>query len=202
MGDRASFVAAGRPAATDKAWNMLCLNPLLHRWWGEARFALKCLGVHPKRGIGTNATDGAVVSIQFVWMAQKTLPADIWRSQLCMDAGEGEAWLEDYGRRPRYGTPGIDHDHSNDHDQGVVAAIHARTGRPLRSGSTVSVVLPSLADALNMKAVLDLQWTCINLASMSGAAESADFLERDEFYGLFAGLVGARMGSRYDPQGE
>lgn len=93
MGDRASLVTGGRPVATDKAWNMLCLNPQLHRWWGEARFGLKCLGVTP------TPTGGATVCIQFIWMPQqKPAPGgkskawmreDAWRQPVCMDAGEG-----------------------------------------------------------------------------------------------------------------
>ena len=42
-----------------------------------------------------------------------------------------------------------------------------------------------LADALDMKAVLDLQWACISLASISAAAGSDDFLDVDEFDDTF-----------------
>ncbi|RCI10385.1 hypothetical protein L249_4367 [Ophiocordyceps polyrhachis-furcata BCC 54312] len=31
----------GNPGVTDKAWNMICLSPLLHRFWATATFAFK-----------------------------------------------------------------------------------------------------------------------------------------------------------------
>ncbi|KAL1893727.1 hypothetical protein Sste5346_006228 [Sporothrix stenoceras] len=177
IGDRAIVVSSGRPGGRDKAWNMLCLNPQLHRWWGQARFGLKCLGVQP------DAAGTAIVSIQFVWMAKQTGAADAWSQELRIDAGDGDAWVAQQRSRPPYGTPGDGHD--NEHDRynhnGIVAAVHAQIGRPLRSGSMAFVVLPSLSDALDMKAVLDVQWACISLASMSGAAGSDDFLDADEF---------------------
>ncbi|KAF5529363.1 hypothetical protein FPHYL_14226, partial [Fusarium phyllophilum] len=48
--------------ATDRAWNMICLNPQLHRWWSKAYFGLQCLGIeHDEHNMAT-------LTIQFRWM--------------------------------------------------------------------------------------------------------------------------------------
>ncbi|CAK7224194.1 hypothetical protein SCUCBS95973_005437 [Sporothrix curviconia] len=145
-----------------------------------------------------DAAGTAIVSIQFVWMAKQTGAADAWRQELRIDAGDGDAWVAQQRSRPPYGPPGDGHDdeHDQNNHKGIVAAVHAQTGRPLRSGSMASVVLPSLSDALDMKAMLDLQWACIRLASMSGAAGSDDFLDADEFEGTFRESVLTRDAQR------
>ncbi|EPE07153.1 hypothetical protein F503_07804 [Ophiostoma piceae UAMH 11346] len=213
IGDRATLVTGSRPGTTDKAWNMLCLNPQLHRWWGEMRFGLKCLGVTP------TPTGGATVSIPFVWMPQQQssprgqskawMRTDAWRQLLCMDTGEGEEWLAEWRERARYGTaprpgsddanaPGAAVPNSPNSHGGIVAAVDARTGRPLRSGAMFSVPLSVLADAHNMKAMLDLQWACINIACMSAAAGSDDFLAADEYDDTFSGGLFAAGILSYD----
>ncbi|EFX06562.1 hypothetical protein CMQ_6883 [Grosmannia clavigera kw1407] len=184
---------------------------------GEARLGLKCLGVTP------TPNGSATVSIQFVWMPQQKAPPrgqpktwireDAWRQPVCMDARGGEHWVADWRERPRYGTalrpgtedaniPGAAIPVDPGSKDGIVAAVDVRTGRPLRSGATFSVSLPLLVDAYNMKAMLDLQWACINIASMSGASGSADFLAADEFDDAFSeGLVAAGIVPSLGPLG-
>ncbi|CAK7226018.1 hypothetical protein SCUCBS95973_006061 [Sporothrix curviconia] len=46
----------------------------------------------------------------------------------------------------------------------VVAVPHPVTSRLLQSGQTFQVTLPSLDDAAKMKAMLDFQWACLQVA--------------------------------------
>lgn len=113
-----------------------------------------------------------------------------------------------YGTAPRLGSedanaPGAAVPNGPNSNDGIVAAVDTRTSRPLRSGTMVSVSLSALTDACNMKAMLDLQWACINIACMSGAAGSDDFLGSDEHdFFFYEGLIAAGILSSVDPLGD
>ncbi|CAK7246405.1 MAG: hypothetical protein STHCBS139747_008035 [Sporothrix thermara] len=160
-----------QPGCSERAWNMLCLNRQLHDWWRRGYFAFRCLGVTPTAVVGD--TQGAIVSLKFHWMPRQVTGAAAsgqWK-QKAPSSGHRQ-WVQDWNQRPRYGGGGavVDKD-------GVVAAAYATTSRLVQSGHIIKVPMPSMEDGLGMKAMLDIQWACIRIASMSGAAGDLEFLK-------------------------
>lgn len=154
--------------SSDRAWNMISLSPQLHAWWSKGMCAFKCLEVRPA---GQNE---AVLVLQFHWMpSSKPSSASVgeqpWAQQIDLAAGEGKAVVGEW-QAARQQLNDTEAATSN-----TVTAVNCQTGQPLRSGQTVEIRLPA-ADASNMQAMIDIQWACIQLATMSGAAGSPDFL--------------------------
>lgn len=161
---------------------MLSLNPFLHALWARGVFALKCLGVAP-----APANQGAVVSIQFHWMPMEQKRSTsahahaVWNEPVA--ASDRTAWLRRSETRTCYGLPAVVAvDHADDVEAATTLAAAAaitapsgQTGRFLQTGHTVRITLPSIQDGLLMKMVLDVQWACIRMASMSGAAGDPEF---------------------------
>ncbi|SPN99153.1 uncharacterized protein DNG_02188 [Cephalotrichum gorgonifer] len=172
---------------SDKVWNMISLNRQLHKWWAEPFFALKCLGIIPALGRGMNAT----IKLQFHWtprraQLQQTDPQgkgkgkdtdQHWARPVNLYNGEATNMVSDWKERRCYGTPEILS------MGGIVSAADAATGRILQTGRVVELRMP-LQDAEDMRAMVDLQWACVQIASMSGAAGQDDFLEDpdDDYY--------------------
>jgi hypothetical protein len=50
--------------SSDLPWNLLCLSPQLHTWWGKAYFGLKYYGAV----LCEDDPDYSIISLQFVWM--------------------------------------------------------------------------------------------------------------------------------------
>ena len=59
------------------------------------------------------------------------------------------------------------------------AAADAVSSRRLKTGRVVEIRMPS-TDAQKMQAMIDLQWACLPIASMSGAADWEDFFAADD----------------------
>ncbi len=58
---------------------------------------------------------------------------------------------------------------------GLVAVQSTVTGCLVQTGDVVRIELPSREDAHRMKDMLDIQWACIRIASMSGAAGNPSY---------------------------
>ncbi|KAH7164680.1 hypothetical protein DER46DRAFT_661808 [Fusarium sp. MPI-SDFR-AT-0072] len=58
---------------------------------------------------------------------------------------------------------------------GIVAALNAINGVPLISGRVIRLRLPT-EDVPKLQTVLDLQWACVNIATMAGSAGWPEFL--------------------------
>ncbi|EFX00857.1 hypothetical protein CMQ_1938 [Grosmannia clavigera kw1407] len=154
----------------------------MHKWWAEGYFALKCLDITP-------VTPGrSTVSIQSHWMPEQLRVArkprdstkaaaqrSIWEEEIMLDQGQGETWLVEWGNRPRFGGPRV-FAPGGLHAHGIVAAADPCTNRPLQTGRVFSTGAMSEDEAGKMRAMLDIQWACIQIACMSGAAGSPDFL--------------------------
>lgn len=164
VGDRATLLL-GQPGSSDRSWNMICLNRQLHAWWGRGYFAFKCLGVTPVEVGGGDSGLPSIVELQFHWMPlQPTGKATDgqWMQDVPND-GRRE-WVRDWEQSPRYGGGG------------AVAAAHATTSRLVQTGHVICIAMPSLEDGLRMKSMIDIQWACIRMASMSGAAGDPEFI--------------------------
>lgn len=167
-------------SCSDKSWNMISLSRQLHKWWSESIFAIKCLGITPL------SKGKSEIQLQFHWMpqakrqemsraeAKAKVKADArkktyeWRRKIDLAGSEGREFVNDWKEKTRNGTPKVLL------SGGVVSAADAMSGRLLHSGRVIEISMDT-EDAIKMKAMVDLQWACIQIASMSGAAGSPDF---------------------------
>lgn len=137
------------PGGSDHVWNTICMSPLLHKWWSQAFFGLKCLGILPTDE-GTS-----IVEVQFQWMPRSK------RNPMasCSLTEENDMKMIDEVKAFT--------------DGGSLPVIpeHSRLDLncPLLSGHTFHVEMPP-EDAERFKDMLDLQWVCIVIAALSGAA--------------------------------
>lgn len=53
-------------AASGNAWNMICLGPQLHRWWGQAHFTLKWIG-----DVEDDGDNYSSFKVQWQWLPRK-----------------------------------------------------------------------------------------------------------------------------------
>lgn len=59
--------------ASNKYWNMVCIDDQLWSWWPSAYFGLKCLGVKPKQSLESESLEEPEfeVEIQFNWLCSR-----------------------------------------------------------------------------------------------------------------------------------
>ena|ERR1700694_6035078 len=74
----------------------------------------------------------------------------------------------------------------------IVNAAYAISNRPLLSGHTATIRHDTLEEAESMKDMIDMQWACIRLAAMSGAAGASDHPEYGDDDGGDSDLVISR----------
>ncbi|RMD40966.1 hypothetical protein DV735_g4180, partial [Chaetothyriales sp. CBS 134920] len=183
------YVAVNRrKREADKAyrsWNMLAINRQLHKWWAMGLWALKCLGITP---MGAQHT----VSIQFHWMPKHSSLSR--HRNVSLEDGSVQEMLGSL--KTWYGDP------DTQPEDGIVAASHAKSHQPLLTGQVFEVKFEgkeSEKDAHNMKAMVDLQWALIVMASMAGAADPPDFNvsdSDDSDYGAMEAVPGPMYGER------
>lgn len=142
---------------SDKSWNMICLSPSLHTWWGKAYFGLKYLGAMPSES--GNAQSKVTVTLEFRWLKQNpySKATDTLNQQQQHDF-----------RAKLVEAP-----------QPAVAANVCPSNRPILSGQTFDVTLDDI-DAPKFITVIKIQWALVQLAAMSGGAEPSDKSRRDQ----------------------
>lgn len=142
---------------SDKSWNMICLSPSLHTWWGKAYFGLKYLGLMPSES--GNAQSKVTVTLEFRWLKQNpySKATDTLNQQQQHDF-----------RAKLVEAP-----------QPAVAANVCPSNRPILSGQTFDVTLDEI-DAPKFITVIKIQWALVQLAAMSGGAEPSDKSRRDQ----------------------
>lgn len=134
---------------SDKVWNM-ALNHQLHKWWSKAYFGLKYLGTtYPD-------TQQATIHLQFRWMPQYGQKTDCLRPVLA-------------------GKQTIDGMFAGSPDHPFTNISFPPSSRPLRSGHTFNVTMEK-TEAPNFTVMIKLQWALIQIAAMSGAGETPEFL--------------------------
>jgi hypothetical protein len=142
---------------TDQAWNMICLNPQLHRWWSKAYFGLQCLGIeHDEDSMAT-------LTIQFRWMPQ--IRKRIY--ERVNVSGRGSHWSHvkktiDIFHRKEDPAP-------TPQDQEQVVKAFLSSGLPVLSGHIIRLAFTS-EDGARCKEMLDLQWACIKMTALAGGA--------------------------------
>ena len=175
---------------SDCEWKMLSLNSQLHTWWSRGMFAFKCLGVTPV----LDGSHSATVTLQFYWMpVQKEKVQRVTMAQSrstswenVVSDGDRRAFVEEWEttwKHKSYGSVAESVTVARDQPPpGVIAAPVATTSRLVQTGHVVDISMSTMQDGLNMKAMVDVQWACICLASMSGAAGDPDFLRDNDDY--------------------
>ncbi|RSL91711.1 hypothetical protein CDV31_015398 [Fusarium ambrosium] len=160
------------PGGSDHVWNTICINPLLHKWWAQAFFGLKCLGIIDKD------KNTSIVEVQFRWMPRSkknpTAPCSLTENERKKMEEEIRAFT-DGGSLPA--TP----------KHGKIGASRINLSCPLLSGHTFHIEMPP-EDARRFKDMLDLQWACIVAAALSGAAEAPDLLPDHPGWGGHSGM--------------
>ncbi|KAF5984731.1 hypothetical protein FCOIX_2458 [Fusarium coicis] len=128
---------------TDRAWNMICLNPQLHRWWSKAYFGLQCLGIeHDEHSMAT-------LTIQFRWMPQ--IRKRIYER------------VQVSGRRNHWSHVKEDDRQFSSERRPSAQPPRSRTGHIIRLSFTSE-------DGARCKEMLDLQWACIKMTALAGGA--------------------------------
>lgn len=158
---------------TDKAWNMLCLSPQVHRLWSRCYFGFKWLGKTP-------APDGIVqATLQFNWLPRTTRSPSSLINEQHIQASIHQ--IRDFNKEP-----------VNSAGDPIVNILDLSTGFPIVSGHTITVCIPD-ADTDKFEEVIRLQWALVQLAAMSGAAENVDLMgPRDPFVEAFLMSQGTR----------
>ncbi|CAG1990486.1 unnamed protein product [Fusarium graminearum] len=145
--------------ASNKYWNMVCIDDQLWSWWPSAYFGLKCLGVKPKQSLESESLEEPEfeVEIQFNWLcSRREEPDDL-------------VYLEDDVNDMReMAEMQIKHE-----DDGSPAPKALDTN--IVSGHTVTISMPE-NDALKCKIVLDIHWNIVCIAAMSSGADHPELL--------------------------
>ncbi|KFH42063.1 hypothetical protein ACRE_072070 [Hapsidospora chrysogenum ATCC 11550] len=164
-------------AVSDKAWNMICLNPQLHRWWGKAYFGL--------RWIGEVEGDGAYSSFKVEW---RWLPGKIH------DRLDSEFLSHQKGDKNAVRMfPKLDTEDSLQAVKRVTfdamksvhraagppkpgAKVYDQSGRTVESGYVLTLKIEK-EDLDRVKTVIEAQWKLLQVAALSGAGEAPDELD-------------------------
>lgn len=148
--------------ASDKAWNMLSLNPYLHAWWAKPHWGIECVGIVPR------GEKHAVVML-FHWMPHKKGDP---RRTIRVEPGTNDCQrMVDALVEGSYGEGrGPD-------QEGYANAIQHSSFRPIVTGQEFEIALDTLEEANNMRKMINIQWACVRVAAMSGAAGPDDLAE-------------------------
>ncbi|KAG5748537.1 hypothetical protein H9Q70_008787 [Fusarium xylarioides] len=146
--------------SSDRPWNAICLNHQLHFWFDHKLIGLKFLGSLPIH----DKPPTSEVEIQFHWMMR-----DIRKRTRKMDIGtEHDSFMNMAETVRTFRDNGYPAPQLPSQD-GIVGAFNAVDGIPLISGRVIKLILPS-EDVSKLQTALDIQWACVNIASMAGSA--------------------------------
>ncbi|KAM7197636.1 hypothetical protein V8F20_006526 [Naviculisporaceae sp. PSN 640] len=174
----------GGIGCSDQYWNIICLSPVLHTLWAKCFWCFQFLEIIP----GMSENDNAIIRLVFRWTKQRHHQRKLNTSKSRQEAIDIDKY---WSRDIEFANDGILNFIKEWRDQreyggrdtlgfgGVVAAADAANLRGLQSGHVVQFKMP-LRDCIRMKAVVDLQYACIQIAGMSGAADDPAFLEWEE----------------------
>ncbi len=135
----------------------------MHRWWGKALWALKYLGIE-------GSEEESTITLQFFWMPSTGTTRDAgkpWDRKVYRE-GEAREVVEEWRNKTLLDEPEVLEGDGN------ISAVNAKTFRALQSGHTIELSM-TRAEAFNMKAMVELQWAMIKIATMSGAAGDPEF---------------------------
>ncbi|KAF5588049.1 hypothetical protein FPANT_6704 [Fusarium pseudoanthophilum] len=149
------------PGASDKAWNMISMDPQLYSWWCRGYFAFRYLSMDP---IGQHEMN---ITLEFRWMPQ--MKRYFGQEIDVYNTGTGYSLQDLIDELHRF------HDHG---DPAPIADYETRLtnkGATLRSGKLIYIRMET-EDANRFKDMIDMQWGCILITVLSGAAGSPQLL--------------------------
>ncbi|KAL1892343.1 hypothetical protein Sste5346_007081 [Sporothrix stenoceras] len=166
---------------SDQSWNLLSLDPALHKWWARGYFGLRFQDIKEVDPTEPGRDRSYAVTMQFQWLPRH------FRSEKTNDDNEEnrkEGWwnldikAEHYDIWRELWETSLRHNHVGRYegfrdiydDELAVAMIHPATSKRLQSGNEIRVVFSDRKDAGKMQAMLELQWICHQVSSMTGAA--------------------------------
>ncbi len=158
----------------------------MHRWWNECRWALLCRRI-------IEDSEEATVVLQFHWLPPTTPKATVgkkWDRPIDLQTGEGKEMVEEWKQQMEA-----------EKRKGLASAraFDNETGRPLQSGHIFEIDT-TVEDAWKMREMINLQWACLQIATMSGAAGDPAFLydsdDDDEDGGLLLQRIRSGLGAR------
>ncbi|KAG5759458.1 hypothetical protein H9Q69_009250 [Fusarium xylarioides] len=153
--------------SSDKQWNMICLSPSLHTWWGYAYLGFKWLGSMP-----TNNPEIHEIKLQFHWMPRnmKRVPTASFHPKDLKSLDQEIKHC--YGSEPY--LCGELNCQACDGTKDI-AAHNVKSGRPIRTGD-VFTIRRKMVDIPRCRTMFDIQWAIITAAAISGAALVPDEL--------------------------
>ncbi|PHH74888.1 hypothetical protein CDD80_2770 [Ophiocordyceps camponoti-rufipedis] len=135
----------GNSEMTDRAWNLINLNPTLHGTWSRFGFGFKWLGLEDL------AEDKAKVTVQFHWLPA---PRDVKPMEEVKELSLTSGLLAKIHDAPRAANVGYH---------------FLASSQPVMTGHTFSIEMPK-DDARNFSSAIKLQWVMIRIGAMAGAA--------------------------------
>lgn len=195
-----------KPDCADNLWNMLPLDPVLHKWWARGYFGLRyketktVYDLSRREEEEEDCTDDFFeeeirekafnVTMVLQWLPRQKKPrgeedkeegekkkgrkppTPIKRTKdghIALDEIDLRSWKEAWGGQ-KYDVPANERHLEGMHDDDVqIVKAHEATWERLRSGTEYTVRFNSREDARNMQAMLELQWTLQQVASMCDA---------------------------------
>ncbi|KAG5810550.1 hypothetical protein H9Q74_004955 [Fusarium xylarioides] len=156
--------------ASDKHWNMLCLSPQLHDWWGRGYFAFEYMG-------SVSFGEVARIELRFHWMPKTTFNSH-GEKPLVVHWIDIQTALRDHhaAQAANPTTSGFPRDHTK--HPGVVQAF-LPTGEQVATGHIFIIWRPAKF-VPNVKAMFDLQFAAIKMLAMTGGAGDSKLLGLDD----------------------
>lgn len=146
---------------SDEYWNMLALSTTLHRLLGKLKFGLVWLGSRPDHeSLDENGVPRkTIATLQLRWLEHGShKPGD----KVSLDGERDQVFQRLLGNDPIYFT-----------DRGN-RVYDVASNKELLSGATADITMDT-KDASKMKLMIELQWLCLKLRVLSGAAGYDDF---------------------------
>ncbi len=170
-GDETANLVTTSLGCSDRAWNQLCLNTQMHRWWSKALWGFKCLGIEDTsvgiEGTSVGIKQKSTITLQFFWMPSTNTKKGVgkpWDREVYQQ-GEARKVVQEWNNKTLFDEPEV----VKDEGRGSIYAVNVQTFRGLQSGHIVKLSM-TRDEAIKMKAMVDLQWAVIKIATMSGAA--------------------------------
>ncbi|EWG53747.1 hypothetical protein FVEG_17169 [Fusarium verticillioides 7600] len=152
------------PGASDKAWNMISMDPQLYVWWCRGYSALRYLNMDP---IGQHEMN---ITSEFRWMPQ--MKRYFGQETDVYNTGTGYNLQDLIDALHRF------HDHG---DPAPVADYKTRLRTPTNKGATLrsgKLIYTGMKreDTYRFRDMIDMQWGCILITALSSVTGSPQLL--------------------------
>ncbi|KAM0428191.1 hypothetical protein ACHAPT_007092 [Fusarium lateritium] len=130
----------------NRLWNMLCLTEHLQELWARGCCAFKGIEIRPV------SRHESVIILEFHWMPQQTSVKPLLHANV---EGKCNDWTKMAKTMSQLNASKL-------------PAADTYSGLPIESGKRIDIRM-GRREALQFKGMIDLQWACITVASLSGA---------------------------------